>query len=168
VPLVLTFEVRVLDQLHFDWARADLEEPGRFRFWMAPGAAYVSTLGIPSGLDYGDQREDLELVPGLQSVRLELAPVYAIRFEFRVDGAALPRDDGVWEGVTQGIRAVGHEGRVTGNRLPSDRLVNVSAPGVYEVSFEGIGTARFLPTQPRLVDVRPGETAELIVELLRN
>lgn len=32
-------------------ARADFEgEPGRFRFWTAPGAAYVSTLNIPSGL----------------------------------------------------------------------------------------------------------------------
>jgi hypothetical protein len=156
------------DQLHKGWVRAGAEEPGRFRFWMAPGAAYVSTLGIPSGLDYGGKWEELELVPGLQSVRLELAPDYAIRFEFRVDGAALPRDDGVWEGVTQGIRAVGHEGRVSGNRLPSERLVNVSAPGIYEVSFEGIGTDRFLPTQPRLVDVRAGETAELIVELLRK
>ncbi len=70
--------------------------------------------------------------------------------------------------VTQGIRAVDHEGRVTVNYLQSDRLVEVSAPGVYEVSFEGVGADRFLPILPRRVDVRQGETAEVIVELRRK
>ena len=46
--------------------------------------------------------------------------------------------------------------------------MEVSAPGVYEVSFEGVGADRFLPILPRLVDVRAGETAVEIVELLRK
>ncbi len=44
----------------------------------------------------------------------------------------------------------------------------VSARGVYEVSFEGVGADRFHPTLPRRVYVRPGETAEVIVELRRK
>jgi len=174
-------------QVHFDWSTPDRVtvgfegEPGSFRFWTAPGAAYVRTLEIPSGLDYGPRRKDLELVPGLQSVRFELEPVYALRFEFRVGGAALPREDAVYHfQLSQGVRAVDHEGRVTANYLQSDRLLEVSAPGVYEVSFEGIGADsyavsleaagadRFHPIPPRLVDVRPGETAEVIVDLHRK
>jgi hypothetical protein len=158
-------------QVHHDWVRADFEgEPGRFRFWTAPGAAWVGTLVIPSGLDYDDwQNEHLELVPGLQSVRFELELVCArIRFELRDGGAALPRGDDIWVGMAEGIRAVGHEGRVTSNRLFLDWLVEVNAPGVYEVSFEGVGADRFLPIMSRRISVRAGETAEVIVELQRK
>jgi hypothetical protein len=160
-------------QVHHDRSTADRPtvgfegEPGRFRFWTAPGAAYVSTWKIPSGLDYGDRWQDLVLLPGLQSVRLELELVYTIRIEFRDGGGALPRDDGIWVGLSQGIRAVDHEGPVTVRHLQS-RLVEVSAPGLYEISFEGIGADRFLPIPTRLVDVRAGETAEVIVELRRK
>ncbi len=44
----------------------------------------------------------------------------------------------------------------------------VSARGVYEVSFEGVGADRFHPILPRRVDVRPGETTEVIVDLHRK
>ncbi len=44
----------------------------------------------------------------------------------------------------------------------------VSARGVYEVSFEGVGADRFHPIPPRRVYVRAGETAEVIVELRRK
>ncbi len=157
-------------QKHYHATAGFEGEPGRFRFWTAPGAAYVGTYGIPSGLDYGERREELELVPGLQSVRFELAPVYALRFEFRAGGAALPSADPSqnWP-LSQGIRAVDHEGRVYSNKkVAKGRLVEVSAPGVYEVSFEGVGADRFLPIPPRRVDVRAGETAEVIVELHRK
>ncbi len=40
--------------------------------------------------------------------------------------------------------------------------MKVSAPGVYEVSFKGVGADRFLPILPRRFDVRPGETAEVL------
>ena len=150
----------------FGWA--DLEQPGRFRFWTAPGAAYVQTNRIVG--DYGWRREDLELVPGLQSVRLEVGPAYLIRFEFRVDGAALRGPEGLREwvryGASQAVRAVGHEGRALG--AVAEQVVEVTAPGVYEVSFEGVGGDRFHPIPPRLVDVREGETAEVIVELRRR
>ena len=140
-------------------------EPGRFRFWTAPGAAYVQTWGIPSDLNIGSRRKDLELVPGFQTVKFELAPACTLRFEFRVDGAALPHDDGIFTGLSQGIRAVDHEGRVAPETY---WLFQASAPGLYEISFEGIGADRFLPIPPRRVDVSAGETTEVIVDLYRK
>ena len=47
-------------------------------------------------------------------------------------------------------------------------VVAVSAPDVYEISFEGVGADRFLSILPRRVDMREGETAEVIVELRRK
>ena len=44
----------------------------------------------------------------------------------------------------------------------------MSAPGVYEISFEGLTKGRFHPIPPQLVEVRAGETAEVIVELHRK
>lgn len=38
----------------------------------------------------GGNGMDLDLVPGLQSVTFEFAPVYAMRFEFRENGTTLP------------------------------------------------------------------------------
>ncbi len=64
------------------------------------------------------------------------------------------------------IRAVGHDGRV-GGMYPYS-LVAASAPGLYEISFEGVGTDRFLPIPPRRVKVSAGETTEVIVELERK
>ncbi len=45
---------------------------------------------------------------------------------------------------------------------------HVDAPGVYEVSFEGVGADRFHPIPPQRVDVRAAEPAEVIVELQRK
>jgi hypothetical protein len=110
---------------------------------------------------------ELELVPGLQSVTFEFAPVYAMRFEFREDGTALPTGP---QGLhtTEDIRAVDHEGRVTDGGLQRDMIVEVSAPGLYEISFERIDVDLYQPIPPRRVDVRAGETAEVIVELKRK
>ena len=110
---------------------------------------------------------DLELVPGLQSVRFELAPVYAMRFEFREDGTALPTGPQGLQ-TTRDIRAVDHEGRVTDGGLQRDMRVDVSAPGVYEISFDGLDAGRYYPIPPRRVEVRAGETTEVIVELRRK
>ena len=137
-------------------------EPGLFRVWTAPGTTYVGTWKIPSELGYGSGGMDLELVPGLQSARLELAPPHSFRIEFHVDGAALPYDDGIYWDLHEGIRAVDHEGLA---RYVWQKVARVSAPGVYEISFEGVGVDRFLPISPQRVDVREGETAEVIVEL---
>ncbi len=155
-------------QLQRELARADTEEPGRFRFWAAPGAVRVWPK-FPNGAEreFGGNGMDLELVPGLQSLKFELAPVYAMRFEFREDGTALPTGP---QGLhtTRDIRAVDHEGRVTDGGLQRDMVVEVSAPGVYEISFEGVTGDRYHPIPPRLVDVRAGETTEVIVELRRK
>ncbi len=140
-------------------------EPGRFHFWTSPGAVYVRTFGIPSGLNYGMRRENLELVAGLQPVRFELAPICALRFEFRDGEVALPRSDQIHAGLSRGIRAVDHDGRAT---AVSELVVELSLPGVYEISFDGIGADRFDPIPPRRVSVRSGETAEVIVELRRK
>ena len=48
------------------------------------------------------------------------------------------------------------------------QLTEVSAPGVYEIKFEGLTKDRFHPIPPRLVAVRAGELAEVIVELRRK
>ena len=70
--------------------------------------------------------------------------------------------------MSRDIRAVDHEGRVTGAGLQTDMRVQVSAPGVYEIDFEGLTKDRFLPIMSRRVDVREGETVEVIVELHRK
>ena len=113
---------------------------------------------------------DLKLVPGRQSVRFALAPACRIRFEFRVDGAAPRLSDGIWDwmhyGTLKSVRAVDHEGRCRGRA--GERVAEVSAPGVYEIDFEGLTKGRFHSIPSQLVDVRAGETAEVIVELRRK
>lgn len=141
-------------------------EPGQFRFWMAPGAAAVRTNGIPEDLDYGNRSEELELAPGLQSMRFELSPSCTLRVEFRVDGAALPHEDGIFTGLSRCFRPVGHDGRV-GGMYPYS-LFEASEPGIYEINFEGVGTDRFMPIPSQRVEVREGERAEVIVELQRR
>ena len=70
--------------------------------------------------------------------------------------------------TTQDIRAVDHEGRVTDGGLQRDMVVEVSAPGVYEIDFERVTADRYHPIPPRRVNVRAGETTEVIVELRRK
>ncbi len=145
-------------------------EPGLFRVWMAPGAGYVTTWDIPSELGYAGLRKDLELVPGLQSVRLELVPPCLIHFEILVDGAAPRVSDEIWEWVHYGtlkyVRAVDHTGHSRGR--VGKQLTEVSAPGIYEISFEGLTKDLFHPIPLRRVDVRAGETTEVIVQLHRK
>ena len=163
-------------QMYFLWstgARPTLDfegEPGRFRFWMAPGSAYVRTWGIPADLGYASRHKDMELVPGLQSARIELAAPCRIRFDIRIDGTAPELSDGIWEwvhyGTLESIYAVDHAGRSRGR--VGKQTTEVSAPGLYEISFDGLTKDRFHPIPPRLVDVRAGETTEVIVELGRK
>jgi len=149
------------------WLSVEYEgEPGRFRFWAAPGEVGVRASGQPTDVEYSNYAKETELTPGRHSIRLELNPTCILRFEFRVDGAALPHEDAVFVGLSKGIRAVGHDGRA-GGMYPYS-LVEASAPGLYEISFEGVGADRFLPIPPRRVEVREGETTEVIVELQRR
>ncbi len=153
-------------QLTNEWARADTVEPGRFRFWTAPGAMRIWSRN-QERLGYGWAAKDVELVPGHQSVRYELEPACFMYFEFREGGTGLPTGP---EGLdaTQHIRAVGHDGRVTGDGLQRSLRVQVSAPGLYEINFEGLTGDLYHPIPPRLVDVRAGEPTEVIVELRRK
>ncbi len=149
------------------WFSVDFEgEPGRFRLWMAPGAMAVRPRSSPNGVDYGSHSEEFELAPGLQSMRLELTQACTLRVEFRVDGAALPHEDVLFHALSRCFRPVGHDGRV-GGMYPYS-LLQASAPGLYEIDFDGVGSDRFLPIPPRLVEVNAGETAEVIVELHRK
>lgn len=62
-----------------------------------------------------------------------------------------------------------HEGRLTNLKLSGKEiLVEVSAAGTYEVGLEDVGADRFLPIPIQRVDVRAGETTEVIVELRRK
>ena len=47
-------------------------------------------------------------------------------------------------------------------------IVEVSAPGLYEISFDRIDSDRYHPVPARRVTVRAGETTEVIVELRRK
>ncbi len=154
-------------------AKADLEEPGLFRFWAVPGEAITYPYLIASPLDYGKRSKHLRLAPGFQSVRFQLEPVYAFRIEFRDGGVALDRFDELsgssYSAIQESIRAVNHKGRLTDLKLSGNALIaEVSAPGIYEFSLEGVGTDRFLPIPPQLVAVRAGEKDEVIVELYRK
>ncbi len=162
------FREPVPGQVRRDLAKAVTEEPGRFRFWAAPGGVRFWPKW-PNGAEreFGGNGVDLDLVPGNQSVTVELPSVYAMRFEFREDGTVLPTGP---QGLrtTRDIRAIGHDGRVTDGGLQRDMVVEVSKPGLYEIRFERIDAERYHPVSPRRVDVRVGETAEVVVELRRK
>ena len=46
--------------------------------------------------------------------------------------------------------------------------VEVSAPGVYEIRLERLGTGRFHTPAPQLVDVRAAGTIEVLIDLERK
>ncbi|MEM7164544.1 MAG: sigma-70 family RNA polymerase sigma factor [Planctomycetota bacterium] len=150
-----------------DFTKADTEEPGRFRFWAPPGKVMVWSK-YPTGADRDPgSGKVLDLKPGLQTLTLKLRPAYAMRFEFREDGVALPvGDPGMY--VMRNIRPIDHDGRVLRDGLQSNMLVEVSAPGVYEVSFKDIDADKYHPVPPRRVDVRVGDPTDVIVELRRK
>lgn len=143
-------------------------EPGRFRFWTTPGAAFIQTYKMPSGHDYGLRRMDLELVAGRQSVRLQLGPRYPIRLMLRENGEAPPPGSEIYWGAKPNVRAVEHEGHVVKDNFIGNRIMEMSAPGLYEVSFDDVTAHHYQSIPPRLVHVLAGETAEVIVELQRK
>ncbi len=160
------------DRVHFSWSSLDRffvhaeEEPGLFRLWMPPGAATLTTWSIPEELGYGGRSLEWTLVPGPQVVRFELSPPYAIHLTYRDGGAPLPYDDPVhyWPDV----REVDGEEALDVRFHPPARLIELEAPGVYELHFDHVDAARFLPLAPRRVEVRAGETAEVVVDLRRR
>lgn len=149
-----------------DWMRAEMVEPGSFRFWTTPGEVSIwprnqGTLG------YGLNWMRVDLVPGQQSVQFELHPIYAIHMEFREGEAVLPiGPQGMM--VQRDIRPVGHEGRVTGDGLQTDMRVEVSAPGFYEIDFDGVTGDVFQPIPRRQVHVQAGEVIKVVVDLVRK
>ena len=159
------FREPVPGQSQRDLARAVTEEPGRFRFWAAPGGVRVWAK-FPDGSEreYGGNGMDLDLVPGLQSAKFELAPSFAMHFEFREDGTTLPIGPLGLE-TTRDIRAVGHDGHVTGGGLQRNMRVRLSAAGLYEIDFDGLDAERYHAVPARRVEVRSGEATEVIVEL---
>ncbi|MEM7263156.1 MAG: hypothetical protein AAF488_14290, partial [Planctomycetota bacterium] len=150
-----------------DFTKADTEEPGLFRFWAAPGKVMVWAK-YPSGADRDPGSGVVfELRAGFQAVKLPIEPVYAMRFEFREDGVALPvGDPGMF--VMQNVRPVDHDGRVTRDGLQSTMLVEVSAPGVYEIHFDGLDDEEYHSLPSRQVEVQAGEALDVIVDLRRK
>lgn len=139
--------------------------PGHFRIWAAPGPVLLRTYRLPDELGLAHRQQEFDLVPGFQHVRYELGPGYTIKFDFRVDGATLPRDEGIYNGIAETVRPIGHDGNVG---YLNYWMLEADAPGLYEVSFEGIGKGRFRPIPPRRIEVREGETTEVIVDLERQ
>ena len=145
------------DQQQNDLARAVTDAPGLFHFWTVPGEVRVWPK-FPNGSEreFGGPGKDLVLVSGQQSMKFALAPVYALLFEFREDGTALPTGP-LGLQTRRDIRAVDHDGRVTGGGLQRDMRVEVSGPGLYEIHFDGLDAERYFPVPPRRVEVRAGE-----------
>ncbi|MEM9383027.1 MAG: hypothetical protein AAGB93_23965, partial [Planctomycetota bacterium] len=149
------------------WRSIDPDgSPGRFRVWMAPGAMAVGPRNSLDGVEYSFHAEEFELEPGLQTFRLELTRACTLRVEFRVDGAALPHEDVLFHALSRCFRPVGHDGRV-GGMYPYS-LLQASAPGLYEIDFDGVGADRFRPIPSRLVEVTAGEITDVVVELERK
>lgn len=141
------------------------DDHGQFRFWTVPGEVNFHAWRMPSELGYGQRGFEFHAVAGRQTLRYELESVYQIVFEFRDNGAVLPHADAVYSAVLGGVSAVEHDGRVV---LISIGKIDLSAPGIYEVSFEGVGQDRFLPVPARRVVVQPGTPTKVIVELQRR
>jgi hypothetical protein len=159
-------------QTQNDWNPADMLEPGRFLIWATPGLMTIYPRS-QDRLGYGAAWWDLELVPGLQTVRFELEPVYMMEIEFREGGATLDPSDEIWGRAYyargDSLRAVDHEGRPTSRKISEGVvLVEVSAPGAYELSFEDLIGDLYHPVPPRIVDVAAGEATHVIVELIRK
>ena len=151
-----------------DLASAEMEEPGLFRFWSAPGGVRIWPK-FPNGAEreFGGNGMDLDLVSGRQFVKFELAPPYALRFEFREDGTTLPTGPRGMR-TTEDLRAIDHEGRVVDGGLQRDMIVEVSAPGLYEIDFDRATGDEYHPLQPPRVEVRAGEMQDVVVELRRK
>ena len=105
--------------------------------------------------------------PGVQEVRLELEPLYAMKFIFREGGEDLPTGDPGMR-VRQNIRAVDHDGRILRDGLQRDMLVEVSAPGIYEIRFTGLSSEKYEPIPSRQVEVIADEPVKVVVELTRK
>ena len=164
-------QVKQPGQYHTIWTAAETEQPGRFRFRTVRGRATMWTQNMPEELGYGTGVKHLNLVNGLQTVPLELSPIYEIRFELRSGGEVLSRLDPLWNKLTRGmgrnVRAIDHDGRVLSlGKLEREKIVELSRPGLYEVHFENFADERFQPIPAQEVEVRGGETAEVVVELL--
>lgn len=153
----------VPDSERNDWERAEMEEPGRFRFWSMPGE-FTIWPRHQNKLGYGLHWMTLELVPGQQSVRFDLPLLYAMHLEFRESGSILPVGPQGMD-VRRDILAVDHDGRVTGDGLQTDMHVQVSAPGIYEIDFAGVTSELYQPIPRRLVNVQSGEAVKVVVDL---
>ncbi len=161
------------NRVHIGRAEAEVEEAGRFRFWTAPGPVLLYPFDIPDNLDYGTRTLRQDVVAGFQLIRFELEPVYAFRIEFCEDGTALDQFDEIaadaYSPVASSLRGIDHEGRLTTLRLQGTTLeVEVTAPGLYEFSLEGVEGERFLAIPTRHVEVGPGEVTEVVIELRRK
>jgi RNA polymerase sigma factor (sigma-70 family) len=155
-----------------DWNPAEMLEPGRFQFWTMPGLMTIYPRN-QGRLGYGAVWLDRELVPGRQTVRFELQPIYLMEIEFREGGSTLSSAHGIWDRAYyaghDALRAVDHEGLpVNRGRSEGVVFVEVSAPGAYEITFGDITGDAYQPVPPRLIDVRAGEPTEVIVDLIRK
>ena len=150
-----------------DFTQAETEEPGRFRFWSIPGKVMVWPKW-PTGPDRDPGSGVVfDFKPGVQEVRLELEPLYAMKFIFREGGEDLPTGDPGMR-VRQNIRAVDHDGRILRDGLQRDMLVEVSAPGIYEIRFTGLSSEKYEPIPSRQVEVIADEPVKVVVELTRK
>ena len=57
------------------------------------------------------------------------------------------------------------DGRVTINRLATDGILDLSAPGRYRASFDHIGPPRYRAVESREVEVVAGHVVDVVIDL---
>ncbi|MCP3916647.1 MAG: hypothetical protein GY711_13915 [bacterium] len=142
-------------------------EPGRFHFWTVPGRIDLYASDAHEA-GYGAGYRTFEVSAGPNALRLPLSKLCAIRFVFQDEGALLPKTSEMFKLLASGIVCVDGDARVTVDRSRKNGTIELSGPGVFDVTFEGVATERFRPIETRRVEVRAGETAEVVVALERR
>jgi hypothetical protein len=97
---------------------------------------------------------------------LSLEPRSALRIRLRDGEALLHREDPLFR--TLRVQRLDGEGRVTLNALVTESLLELSAPGLYEISFEDVGDVRYFPPPPQRIELRAGHVTDLEIPLQRR
>lgn len=164
--LVWSYERALTDMVnHVGATLKSVGDPGRFRVYTAPGPIRASVYEMPEELNYGFGSVSAEVMAGHQRILLELSPGCALRIEIHEGGASLPH--GAFGAMDITATEVGGAGQVIIDATRTDGILHLSGPGEYELTFGGI-PGDFKPVPPRRVEVRPGETVDIVVELERR
>jgi len=133
-------------------------EDGRFRFRAPQGRLVLEAEVV--GFDSGARA--VRIRPGRNEFTLRIRHQTTVRVRFRRDGEVVERPPD----VDVHVDPVGHEGWHSGSlSTPTDRVITLSTPGRYRVTFDV--PDGFRPIPPRQLDLPRGIT-DLVVDLERE